>query len=230
MNLIQQFYRQAERDPDKVALLFGARRLRYREVVSEVARLAALLEAMGVRRGARVALLLENSIEFTLMLLAGAELGALLVPLNTGAPPAQTHRLLTSSRAAFLVAGHAVLGQLLEAVADLSVARGQILSVGAGRVGGCRHYPGPDEKPGIVPAALGARPVDVDSDYLVTMTSGSTGEPKSIVFSQRIKLARVSLPRERFWDIPVPKIDSPTRQPLLPRPSCAHHDSVPHIA
>ncbi|MEW7977290.1 MAG: hypothetical protein AB2814_07575, partial [Candidatus Sedimenticola endophacoides] len=28
---------------------------------------------------------------------------------------------------------------------------------------------------------------------------------------------RVSLPRERFWDIPVPKIDSPTRQPLLPR-------------
>ncbi|MEW8076250.1 MAG: hypothetical protein AB2815_10910, partial [Candidatus Sedimenticola endophacoides] len=29
--------------------------------------------------------------------------------------------------------------------------------------------------------------------------------------------------RERFWDIPVPKIDSPTRQPLLPRPSCAHH-------
>ncbi|PUD99610.1 MAG: hypothetical protein C3L24_10635, partial [Candidatus Sedimenticola endophacoides] len=42
--------------------------------------------------------------------------------------------------------------------------------------------------------------------------------------------ARVSLPRERFWDIPVPKIDSPTRQPLLPRPSCAHHDSVPHIA
>ncbi|MFC1356985.1 MAG: hypothetical protein G8D58_10145, partial [gamma proteobacterium symbiont of Phacoides pectinatus] len=30
-------------------------------------------------------------------------------------------------------------------------------------------------------------------------------------------LASVSLPRERFWDIPVPKIDSPTRQPLLPR-------------
>ncbi|MEW8074772.1 MAG: hypothetical protein AB2815_03035, partial [Candidatus Sedimenticola endophacoides] len=40
----------------------------------------------------------------------------------------------------------------------------------------------------------------------------------------------MSLPRERFWDIPVPKIDSPTRQPLLHRPSCAHHDPVPHIA
>ncbi|WP_419601157.1 hypothetical protein, partial [Thiolapillus sp.] len=31
---------------------------------------------------------------------------------------------------------------------------------------------------------------------------------------------RVSLPRDRFWDIQVSKIDSLTRQPLLPRPSC----------
>ncbi|OYV74626.1 MAG: hypothetical protein B7Z66_15780, partial [Chromatiales bacterium 21-64-14] len=32
--------------------------------------------------------------------------------------------------------------------------------------------------------------------------------------------AGVSLPRERFWDIPVPKIDSPTRQAFGPRPPC----------
>ncbi|MEW8076054.1 MAG: hypothetical protein AB2815_09870 [Candidatus Sedimenticola endophacoides] len=40
-----------------------------------------------------------------------------------------------------------------------------------------------------------------------------------VVLLQQMLLARVSLPRERFWDIPAPKIDSPTRQPLLPRPS-----------
>ncbi|MEW8013814.1 MAG: response regulator, partial [Candidatus Sedimenticola endophacoides] len=39
-----------------------------------------------------------------------------------------------------------------------------------------------------------------------------------IRFAGSIHDTRVSLPRERFWDIPVPKIDSPTRQPLLPRP------------
>ncbi|OQX32932.1 MAG: hypothetical protein B0D96_12595, partial [Candidatus Sedimenticola endophacoides] len=54
---------------------------------------------------------------------------------------------------------------------------------------------------------------------------------KVVILDQgAVAFTRVSLPRERFWDIPVPKIDSPTRQPLLPRPSCAHHDSVPHIA
>lgn len=31
-------------------------------------------------------------------------------------------------------------------------------------------------------------------------------------------MSRVSLPRERFWDVPVLKIDSPTRQPLLAWP------------
>ena len=30
----------------------------------------------------------------------------------------------------------------------------------------------------------------------------------------------MSLPRDRFWDIPVPKVDPPTRQLLLPRPPC----------
>ncbi|MEW8075132.1 MAG: hypothetical protein AB2815_04980, partial [Candidatus Sedimenticola endophacoides] len=57
--------------------------------------------------------------------------------------------------------------------------------------------------------------------------------PEQLRALQRLlseELARVSLPRERFWDIPVPKIDSPTRQPLRPRPSCAHHNSVPHIS
>ncbi|WP_419636833.1 hypothetical protein, partial [Thiolapillus sp.] len=40
--------------------------------------------------------------------------------------------------------------------------------------------------------------------------------------------ASVSLPRDRFWDIQFSKIDSPTRQPLLPRPSCVRAAS-PHL-
>ncbi|WP_419626726.1 hypothetical protein, partial [Thiolapillus sp.] len=42
------------------------------------------------------------------------------------------------------------------------------------------------------------------------------------------RLTSVSLPRDRFWDIQVSKIDSPTRQPLLPRPSCVRAAS-PHL-
>ncbi len=37
----------------------------------------------------------------------------------------------------------------------------------------------------------------------------------------------MSLPRERFWDIPVPKIDSPTRQPLCPGTPCGRRWTRP---
>ncbi|MEW8074479.1 MAG: hypothetical protein AB2815_01470 [Candidatus Sedimenticola endophacoides] len=69
--------------------------------------------------------------------------------------------------------------------------------------------------------------MSIDQQKLERLVDKMPTFPQSV---HRIIETRVSLPRERFWDIPVPKIDSPTRQPLLPRPSCAHHDSVPHIA
>jgi hypothetical protein len=42
--------------------------------------------------------------------------------------------------------------------------------------------------------------------------------------------ASVSLPRERFWDFPVAKIDSPTRQPMCPgRPASAARSHAPLV-
>ncbi|KTD20234.1 hypothetical protein [Legionella israelensis] len=36
-------------------------------------------------------------------------------------------------------------------------------------------------------------------------------------------IPRVALPHERFWDIQVTKIDSPTREVFGPRASCLRH-------
>ncbi|WP_419623203.1 hypothetical protein, partial [Thiolapillus sp.] len=52
-------------------------------------------------------------------------------------------------------------------------------------------------------------------------------ENDAAVVGERI-VTSVSLPRDRFWGIQVSKIDSPTRQPLLPRPSCVRAAS-PHL-
>ena len=40
----------------------------------------------------------------------------------------------------------------------------------------------------------------------------------------------VPLPRERFWDIQVAKIDSLTRQPIVPRPPCVRAASPRHCS
>jgi len=45
-----------------------------------------------------------------------------------------------------------------------------------------------------------------------------------------VLVASVSLPHDRFWDFPVAKIDSPTRQPLCPgRPASAARSHCPLV-
>ena len=47
------------------------------------------------------------------------------------------------------------------------------------------------------------------------------------LFRHQVQRVGVSLPRERFWDIPVAKIDSPTRQPLCPGTPCGRRWTRP---
>jgi len=64
----------------------------------------------------------------------------------------------------------------------------------------------------------------VDRRYFYEIQQSIINYPETGLFCGRIvpDWASVPLPRERFWDIQVAKIDSPTRQPLCPgRPAVA---------
>ena len=71
-----------ERNPDGEALVCGAERLSYRQLLQQSGRLAAGLAARGVKAGDRVALLLGNRNEFVVTLYAAAWLGAISVPIS----------------------------------------------------------------------------------------------------------------------------------------------------
>jgi fatty-acyl-CoA synthase len=70
------------RTPDAEALVLGARRIRYRELVRDVDAIARALLAAGVRRGDRVATLLPPQPDFFVQFLAAASIGAIWVGLN----------------------------------------------------------------------------------------------------------------------------------------------------
>ena len=73
----------AERAPDAEALVCGGRRLTLR--AARRARpigVAAGLRSLGVRRGDRVAIHLENSVEAVLSILGALRAGAAFVPIN----------------------------------------------------------------------------------------------------------------------------------------------------
>ncbi len=72
----------AERYPDKVAIAFLGRETTYRELAAQVDALAGTLHAMGVQRGDRVILDMQNSAQLVVAHFAILRANAVVVPVN----------------------------------------------------------------------------------------------------------------------------------------------------
>ncbi|MBK7950106.1 MAG: long-chain-fatty-acid--CoA ligase [Deltaproteobacteria bacterium] len=81
--LVTDFFRRAARHyPEKLALVDGPRRFRYRDLEDRIDRLSNALLALGLRPGDRVCMLSPNSHFFFESFFATAQAGLVLVPLN----------------------------------------------------------------------------------------------------------------------------------------------------
>ncbi|SCK59602.1 fatty-acyl-CoA synthase [Variovorax sp. HW608] len=72
----------AERFPDKPALVFFGREISYREFAAQTERLAGTLHALGVRRGDRVVLDMQNCPQLVIAHFAILRANAVVVPVN----------------------------------------------------------------------------------------------------------------------------------------------------
>ncbi|MGV2528424.1 UNVERIFIED_CONTAM: AMP-binding protein, partial [Bacillus thuringiensis] len=72
----------AQRYPDKVALVFFGRTLTYRQLKESAERLAAYLATLGVKRGDRVALCMQNCPQLVMAHFAILRANAVVVPVN----------------------------------------------------------------------------------------------------------------------------------------------------
>jgi long-chain acyl-CoA synthetase len=165
----------ASKNPDGEALVCGDRRLTWREVAQQSARVAAGLRKLGLQRGDRVALLLGNRIEFVLTLFGAANLGLVTVVLSTRQQKPEIAYVLTDSGARLLIHETGLVDRLPNAsdVPDLmhrvSVdddARASQFSVLT------------DSVPSHEPAELGE-----EDTAMILYTSGTTGRPKGAMLA-----------------------------------------------
>jgi len=82
LNLGQILKVNAKKFPHTVALKDHERGFTYPEVNRRVNQLAHRLSALGLKKGDKVAVLLENSIEIVEVFLATAKTGIVIVPIN----------------------------------------------------------------------------------------------------------------------------------------------------
>jgi amino acid adenylation domain-containing protein len=175
----------AQRLPDKIALVCGNRRLTYADVDRQANRLARGLIAAGVRRGDRVAIYLDNSIEAVLGIFAALKAGAVFIVINPTTKADKLAFTLNNSRAAALITDDR-RGAVLAEIADRTPHTGMIVTSGRARadsVEGKRVLrlanllgsAEDDSKPANAS-------IDIDLAALI-YTSGSTGTPKGVMLT-----------------------------------------------
>jgi acyl-CoA synthetase (AMP-forming)/AMP-acid ligase II len=192
----------AERQPDAEFAVQGERRLSYREARAATNRLANALIGAGLRPGDRIAILAKNCIEYPLLYFAASRVGVVPVPLNYRSAPTEWAYIVDDAGAKLLIVGR----EYLDAVDAVSSEMGPIEGfVGLGVAPGEMAPPGwtafeawvgeqPSDPPGGLadppggladPPAGPVRPIGPDDDLYQLYTSGTTGQPKGAVLSQR---------------------------------------------
>jgi fatty-acyl-CoA synthase len=181
----------------------------YRDLEREARRLARACIGAGVVKGARVALLMGNRPEWLAGWLAAGLVGAVLVPVNTFAPPDEIDWILRHGDASLLLlqpelAGHRYLDGLLERHPGLADAepgrvrcaalpqlrRAACLGLGIARGGvdtWAAFLAGADTVSEALLDAVAAE-VSPSDDALIIYTSGTTERPKGVLHVQRTPL------------------------------------------
>ncbi len=173
--LHQLFEAQAARRPDAVALCLGSATLTYRALDRRAERLAAALRGLGVKRGARVGIFLDRSLDLVMAILAVLKMGAAYVPLDPANPAERLAYLLQDSGLGVLLTQRRLLASLPE-----SNLRTVLL-----------------DAPWPPPLAGGVRSTPEDAAYVI-YTSGSTGKPKGVEVTHANVTRLLSAARQGF--------------------------------
>ncbi len=165
--------RWAETQPDRTALADDGGTLSWGELVDRIDRIAARMRESGLERGQAVTILGNSSIPYALVFLAAVRAGGVAAPLTTSASAQQLEAMAQDSGARHIFIDRAKLAEL-----------------GDNCFAGLARIVLDEELEGWM-AASGTRPdvapPEPGEPFNIIYSSGTTGTPKGIVHSHRMR-------------------------------------------
>lgn len=175
----------AERFSSRDFVVDGETRFTYASFRDAVQAHAKGLHSLGLRRGARLAILMDNRHEWLIAYFAAMTLGAEVAALNTWSTGPELAYQLAHADVEFLVAESRVRDRGLDEVLDDLRAAGhdqplKLIVVGEPRVGGVPFDSLPERGAKVSDGVARAGAVRPDDVACILYTSGSTATPKGV--------------------------------------------------
>lgn len=176
-SLVYLLKESAARFSEREALVLGSDRVTYAELWRRVGAITGFFRAQGLNRGDRVALLIENSVDYVAAYYAVLAAGGVAVALNTAARERDLQNWITHSGATWLI------GQVNHpAWSALQDASKLIRTVQIGGVPASTAIAWDEMLTHVQNAPVS---VEVCAPAAIIYTSGTTGQPKGVTLSHK---------------------------------------------
>ena len=182
LDLGRTFLQAVEREPDKLAIVDGARRHTYAEWALHIGAIQQFFNKQGLKRGDRILTVLQNRYEAATIHWACQMAGIAIVPLNWRSKPDEIDYCAQNADVKLAFVEEISLNNYLESETSKSIS--VILCMENASLDGCRYFDQLIQK-GAEPEARG----HVEDISVMLFTSGTTGKPKGVPRKQRAERA-----------------------------------------
>ena len=186
LNLGQIQKINAKKFPQTVALMDARRSFTYPEMNSRINKLANSLMYLGLQKGDKVAVLLENSIEICELFLATAKSGIIIVPINFRLVGPEIEYIVNNSDAKAFVVHDQFADTVAPVRTDLKNIPAENYIIVGKPQDGYQPYEKFIQNSSDVEPTTAVAPQDT---WILIYTSGTTGKPKGVIRSHESHIA-----------------------------------------
>jgi long-chain acyl-CoA synthetase len=200
LSLYHYLKQAADQYPEQTALIYNHEHVTYREMISNIDRLAAAYTAMGLKKGDRIALLTPNCPAYVYSFYGAVRQGLIVVQINPLLTSRELSFIVRDTKARALIVVDAMFPLIEEAMLEQDIENIIIAPLTGERISADVRYfeeilqqtrPNPPDVP-----------INPEEDLAVLQyTSGTTGFPKGAMLTHANLVANAEMTREmlREW-------------------------------